>query len=99
MKITRRIKASEPMRDDDFMEFELTEQELWEAYDEKRLKLALEDLELYLENRYDTEEERPEFTEAQKQKIAEMYLRAEDDWTTKMESAIAGCKSMFERMS
>lgn len=78
MKITREINGKN-------VEIELTPQEVWQAYNEQRVKFAYEDVELYLKDTYDENDEpRPELDEQDKEDIVEEYLENKDcmwsDW-------------------
>jgi hypothetical protein len=78
MKITRNINGQT-------VEIELTAQEIWKAYHEEKVKLAYEDIELYLHDNYDDNDEpRPELDEQDKEDIVEEYLENKDcmwsDW-------------------
>ena len=83
MKITREINGQT-------VEIELTEEETWRAYNERRLEFAYEDLEIWLRDRYDDEEEpRPEMNEQDKADIVERYLEDKDcEWFNWMKSAV-----------
>lgn len=78
MKIERRINGKNVL-------IELTEVEMWKAYCEEKVKLAYEDIELYLRDNYDDNDEpRPELDEEDKKDIVMAYLDSKDcmwsDW-------------------
>lgn len=83
MKITREINGKT-------VEIELTEQEMWDVYNAQKVEYAYEDLETWLENQYDDNDEpRPEMDDEDKANIVENYLENKDsEWYEWMEAAV-----------
>ena len=83
MKIERRINGKNVL-------IELTEQEMWQVYNAKKVEYAYEGLETWLENQYDDHDEpRPEMDDEDRANIIENYLENKDtEWYEWMEAAV-----------
>lgn len=83
MTITREINGQK-------IEIELTKNEMWSAYREVEVQSAYEDLDMYLEEEFDdNDESRPEMDEQDRADIVENYLENKgNEWYAVMRNAV-----------
>lgn len=83
MKITREINGQ-------VVEIELTKNEMWSAYREVEVQSAYEDLDMYLEEEFDDNDEPcPEMDEQDRADIVENYLENKgNEWYDVMRNAV-----------